>query len=107
MIGWTVGKQKTARLVDSVPIRPLPGALQARGKPDATPCFGLVQGAASRQQAPLWILVADDETLNRSLVLITNIPLTQVSVVQQVYNDWRCEAALNRATASIKNRVGC
>jgi hypothetical protein len=38
---------------------------------------------------PLWILVADDQTLNRQLVLITNISLQNVSVVQQVYNDWR------------------
>lgn len=38
---------------------------------------------------PLWILVADDLTLNRQLVLITNIPLTSVPIVQQVYNDWR------------------
>jgi hypothetical protein len=38
---------------------------------------------------PLWILVADDITLNRQLVLITNIPLTSVLIVQQVYNDWR------------------
>jgi hypothetical protein len=38
---------------------------------------------------PLWILVADDQTLDRQLVLITNVPLTSVSVVQQVYNDWR------------------
>jgi hypothetical protein len=40
-------------------------------------------------QAPLWILVADDETLHRQLVLITNIPLTRVATMQQVYNDWR------------------
>ncbi len=40
-------------------------------------------------QKPLWILVADDETLNRQLVLITNIPLTSVTAMQQVYNDWR------------------
>ena len=40
-------------------------------------------------QTPLWILVADDETLNRQLVLITNIPLTSVIAVQQVYHDWR------------------
>ena len=40
-------------------------------------------------QVPLWILVADDETLKRQLVLITNLPLTCVSTVQQVYNDWR------------------
>ncbi len=38
---------------------------------------------------PLWILVADDLTLDRQLVLITNVPLTTVRIVQQVYNDWR------------------
>jgi hypothetical protein len=38
---------------------------------------------------PLWILVADDQTLNRQLVLITDIPLLTVPIVQQVYNDWR------------------
>lgn len=38
---------------------------------------------------PLWILVADDQTLNRQLVLITNVFLENVNVVQQVYNDWR------------------
>jgi hypothetical protein len=37
----------------------------------------------------LWILVADDLTLNRQLVLITNVPLTSVRAVQAVYNDWR------------------
>ena len=40
-------------------------------------------------QKPLWILVADDETLHRQLVLITNLPLISVAVVQQVYHDWR------------------
>ena len=38
---------------------------------------------------PLWILVADDQTINRQLVLITNVPLATVQIVQQVYNDWR------------------
>jgi len=38
---------------------------------------------------PLWILVADDQTIIRQLVLITNIPLINTSIVQQVYNDWR------------------
>jgi hypothetical protein len=33
--------------------------------------------------------VADDQTLNRQLVLITDIPLLTVPIVQQVYNDWR------------------
>ena len=51
--------------------------------------FGWFQIRIPDTQKPLWILVADDETLNRQLVLITNIPLTSVSTVQQVYNDWR------------------
>ena len=38
---------------------------------------------------PLWILVAHDQTINRQLVLITNVPLATVPIVQQVYNDWR------------------
>jgi hypothetical protein len=51
--------------------------------------FGWFKVRIPATQAPLWILVADDETLNRQLVLITNIPLTNVSAVQQIYNDWR------------------
>ena len=38
---------------------------------------------------PLWILVADDLTLHRQLVLITNVPLLSVPIVQSVYHDWR------------------
>lgn len=45
-------------------------------------------------QEPLWILVADDETLNRQLVLITNVPLTSISAMQQVYNDWRLRSRI-------------
>jgi hypothetical protein len=37
----------------------------------------------------LWVLVADDQTLPRQLVLITNVPLLSVDIVQQVYQDWR------------------
>lgn len=37
----------------------------------------------------LWILVADDQTMPRQLVLITNVPLLSVEIVQQVYEDWR------------------
>jgi hypothetical protein len=37
----------------------------------------------------LWVLVADDQTLKRQLVLLTNVPLVNISVVQEVYNDWR------------------
>ncbi len=51
--------------------------------------FGWFKVRIPGTQEPLWILVADDETLNRQLVLITNLPLTTIPVVQQVYNDWR------------------
>jgi hypothetical protein len=51
--------------------------------------FGWFKIRIPGTQEPLWILVADDEMLDRQLVLITNIPLTSVSTVQQVYNDWR------------------
>lgn len=45
-------------------------------------------------QKALWILVADDETLNRQLVLITNVPLSNLATVQQVYNDWRLRSRI-------------
>jgi hypothetical protein len=37
----------------------------------------------------LWALVADDQTILRQVVLITNVPLESVQAVQQVYEDWR------------------
>ena len=45
-------------------------------------------------QTPLWALVADDETLHRQLVLLTNIPLTDIAAMQQVYNDWRLRSRI-------------
>ena len=39
-------------------------------------------------------MVADDETLDRQLVLITNIPLMKVAAVQQLYNDWRLRSRI-------------
>jgi len=51
--------------------------------------FGWFKIRIPGTQKPLWIRVADDETLDRQLVLITNIPLMNVAAVQQVYNDWR------------------
>jgi hypothetical protein len=56
--------------------------------------FGWFQIRIPATQKPLWILVADDETLNRQLVLITNIPLTSVPAVQQMYNDWRLRSRI-------------
>jgi hypothetical protein len=51
--------------------------------------FGWFKIRIPGTQKPLWIMVADDETLDRQLVLITNIPLMNVAAVQQVYHDWR------------------
>jgi hypothetical protein len=37
----------------------------------------------------LWVLVAENPNFEEALVLITNVPLETISIVQQVYNDWR------------------
>lgn len=42
----------------------------------------------------LWVLVADDPSMDRQLVLITNIPLDALTIVQQVYNDWRLRSRI-------------
>jgi len=51
--------------------------------------FGWFKIRIPDTERELWILVADDQTLNRQLVLITNLPLTSTQVAQEVYNDWR------------------
>jgi hypothetical protein len=56
--------------------------------------FGWFMVRIPNTQKSLWVLVADDETLNRPLVLITNIPLSNVVAVQQVYNDWRLRSRI-------------
>jgi hypothetical protein len=42
----------------------------------------------------LWILVADDQTMDCHLILITNVPLDTIATVQQVYNDWRLRSRI-------------
>ena len=56
--------------------------------------FGWFKIRSPDTQKPLWIMVADDETLDRQLVLITNIPLMKVAAVQQLYNDWRLRSRI-------------
>lgn len=56
--------------------------------------FGWFKFRIPGTQEPLSIMVADDETLDRQLVLITNIPLMNVAAVQQVYNDWRLRSRI-------------
>lgn len=41
----------------------------------------------TRQQ--LWLLVAYEAALDRTLVLLTNVPLTSGDVARSVYDDWR------------------
>ena len=55
---------------------------------------GMARQSGKAEGETLWILGADDETLNRQWVLITNIPLTSVAAVQQVYNDWRLRSRI-------------
>jgi hypothetical protein len=50
----------------------------------------------NRESAPLWLLVAEtldadeeDGDEERLLGLLTNIPITNMNVAQQVYQDWR------------------
>ncbi len=42
----------------------------------------------------LWVLVADNPHFEHALVLITNVPLQAISIVQQVYNDWRLRSRI-------------
>ncbi len=42
----------------------------------------------------LWVLVADDPSMDRELVLITNVSLETIPIVQQVYNDWRLRSRI-------------
>jgi len=38
---------------------------------------------------PLWVLVVEDDLENRTLTLITNIPILNETSAQQIYSDWR------------------
>lgn len=41
------------------------------------------------QEQNLWIIVAYDPSKDRTLALITNVPLCAIADVRSVYNDWR------------------
>ena len=43
---------------------------------------------------PLWAIVAYETALDRTLVLLTNVPLPSVKEVRSVYNDWRLRARI-------------
>ena len=56
--------------------------------------FGWFMIRIPSTQTPLWVLVADDQTLHRQLILLTNIPLIDIATMQQVYNDWRLHSRI-------------
>jgi len=37
----------------------------------------------------LWALVAEDDLENRTLTLLTNVPILNDTIAQQIYSDWR------------------
>lgn len=43
---------------------------------------------------PLWAVVAYEAALDRTLVLLTNVPLHSVKEVRSVYNDWRLRSRI-------------
>lgn len=43
---------------------------------------------------PLWAIVAYEPALDRTLVLLTNIPLRTIADVRQVYDDWRLRSRI-------------
>lgn len=45
-------------------------------------------------QQRLWLLVAYDEDKERTLVLLTNVPLQTIEDVRAVYNDWRLRSRI-------------
>lgn len=90
---------ETEKLQDLVESVPHPATFQvlfqhAGERRFDTVHFGWFMVRIPNTQKPLWILVADDETLQRQLVLITNVPLTSISAMQQVYNDWRLRSRI-------------
>jgi hypothetical protein len=42
----------------------------------------------------LWVIVAHEERINRTCVLLTNVPLHTIADVRSVYNDWRLRSRI-------------
>jgi hypothetical protein len=42
----------------------------------------------SETHQPLWILVVEDDLENRTLTLLTNVPILTGTIAQEIYNDW-------------------
>lgn len=66
----------------------------ARQERVATMQFGwfLIRLPDTHQQ--LWVLVAHEERINRTCVLLTNVPLHSVDDMRSVYDDWRLRSRI-------------
>jgi len=85
---------ETESLGDLVAVVPFthtffPTFTHARKSRTATLKIGWYALRLPKTQQLLWAIVAYEEKLNRTLVLLTNVPLDSVAQVRSVYNDWR------------------
>lgn len=66
----------------------------ARQERVATMQFGwfLIRLPDTHQQ--LWVLVAHEERINRTCVLLTNVPLHSINDMRTVYDDWRLRSRI-------------
>jgi hypothetical protein len=47
-----------------------------------------------KTKQPLWLLVAYEAAIDRTTVLLTNVPLTELSQARSIYDDWRSRARI-------------
>jgi hypothetical protein len=66
----------------------------ARKKRRATLQIGWLALRLPDTHQRLWALVAYEPALDRTLVLLTNVPLITIADVRQVYNDWRLRSRI-------------
>ena len=66
----------------------------AREERVATMQFGWFLVRLPDTHQPLWVLVAHEERLNRTCVLLTNVPLHALDDMRSVYDDWRLRARI-------------
>jgi hypothetical protein len=89
MIAYNAETEPLQALVDSALSSHIQGRIYLAGRNTRYHQIRLVQIRIPGKARELWVLVADDQTIHRQLVLITNVPLLAVHIVQQVYEDWR------------------
>lgn len=66
----------------------------ARKTRRATLNIGWLPIRLPKTRQPLWLFVAYEAALARTLVLLTNVPLTSADVARSVYEDWRLRARI-------------